>query len=248
MSRTSIALAIAACLTPLGAQQGGRGGGQAAALAPPATIEQRTAGMRKIDGYFPVYWEERTGNLWLEIPRLDTDFLYATGLAAGLGSNDIGLDRGQEGGGKVVAFQRVGPRVLLVQGNENFRSSSPNPAEQRSVADSFAKSVLWGFTVAAESGGRVLVDATDFFLRDGHGAGNALGGVGAAVYRVDRTRTALYLPRTKAFPKNTEIEVTVTFTNEATGGRGGGGGGPSQGPPPIVVTVPGAPAAAAGGR
>jgi hypothetical protein len=208
-------------LSSLHAQQPGRG----AAAQPPAripSIEERTAaGMTKLDGLFPVYWEERTGNLWLEIPRLDTPVLYTTGLAAGLGSNDIGLDRGQEGGGKIVFFERVGPRVLMVQGNENFRSSSANPAERRSVEDSFAKSILWGFTVAAESGGRILVDATDFFLRDGHGAGNALG----AGYRVDRTRSAVYLPRTKAFPKNTEIEVTLTFTNETGGRRGGRGGG-----------------------
>jgi hypothetical protein len=200
--------------------------------------------MQKLDGYFPLYWDERAGSLWLEIPRFDTDFLYTTGLAAGLGSNDIGLDRGQEGGGKIVSFQRVGPKVLLVQPNESFRSSSANPAERRAVADSFARSVLWGFTVAAESNGRVLVDATDFVLRDGHGAGNALSS-GASVYRADRTRSAIYLPRTKAFPKNTEIEVTLTFTNEAGGGRGGGGGGPAQGPPSIQVT---APAAGRGGR
>jgi hypothetical protein len=199
--------------------------------------------MQKIDGFYPVYWEERTGNLWLEIPRLDMPVLYTTGLAAGLGSNDIGLDRGQEGGGKIVSFERVGPRVLMVQGNESFRSSSSNPAERRSVEDSFAKSVLWGFAVAGETGGRVLVDATDFFLRDGHGAGGSLG-----AYRVDRTRSAVYLPRTKAFPKNTEIEVTLTFTNEATGGRGGGGGGPNQGPPAIVVATPGAAAGAGAGR
>ena len=65
--------------------------------ASPQTIEQRTTGMQKLDGYFPVYWEDRAGTLFLEIPRFDTEFLYATGLAAGLGSNDIGLDRGQEG-------------------------------------------------------------------------------------------------------------------------------------------------------
>ena len=250
MFRLSLAaLFLFACLH---AQQPGRGPGAAAAL-PPARIppiEERSAGMRKLDGFFPVYWEERTGNLWLEIPRLDTPILYTTGLAAGLGSNDIGLDRGQEGNGKIVSFERVGPRVLMVQGNENFRSSSPNPAERRSVEDSFAKSVLWGFTIAAETDGRILVDATDFFLRDGHGAGNALGS-GAAAYRVDRTRSAVYLPRTKAFPKNTEIEVTLTFANE-TGpggypGRGGGFASPNQGPPPIVVAAPGA-AAGRGGR
>jgi hypothetical protein len=245
MSRLFAALCF---LASLHAQQGGRGPG--AATQPPArtpSIDERTAFMQKLDGYFPVYWEERTGSLWLEIPRLDTPVLYVTGLAAGLGSNDIGLDRGQEGGGKIVSFERVGPRVLMVQGNENFRSSSTNAAERRSVADSFAKSILWGFTVAAESNGRVLVDATDFFLRDGHGAGGSLG-AGPAAYRVDRSRSAVYLPRTKAFPKNTEIEVTLTFTNETAGGRGGGGAGPNQGPPPIVVATPAAaPGAAAGG-
>src|ERR1035438_6577790 len=244
MSRLFAALFL---LASLYAQQGG---GRGAAAQPPAripSIEERTGGMQKLDGFFPVYWEERTGNLWLEIPRLDTPVLYATGMAAGLGSNDIGLDRGQEGGGKIVSFERVGPRVLMVQGNENFRSSSDNPAERRSVEDSFAKSILWGFTVAGESNGRVLVDATDFFLRDGHGAGGSLGS-GAAVYRVDRTRSAVYLPRTKAFPKNTEIEVTLTFTNETGGGRSGGAG-PNQGPPGIVVATPAAApgAAAAGG-
>jgi hypothetical protein len=210
---------------------------------PIPTIEDRTAAMRKLDGYFPLYWDERTGNLWLEISRLDDDFLLATGLAAGLGSNDIGLDRGLEDGGKVVSFQRVGPKVLLVQGSESFRSSSANPAERRSVEDSFAKSVLWGFTVGAESHGHVLVDATEFFVRDGGGAGNALSG-GGANYKIDRTRSAVYAARTKAFPKNTEIEVTLTFTNESSGGRGGGFA-PTQGPPPIQVH---APAPSGGGR
>jgi hypothetical protein len=202
-----------------------------------STIEERTAGMRKLDGYFPLYWDERTGNLWLEIPRFDHDFLWVTGLAAGLGSNDIGLDRGMEDDGKVVSFQRIGPKVLLVQGNQSFRSSSSNPAERRSVEDSFAKSVLWGFTVGAEADGRVLVDATDFFVRDGTGAGGALSG--DASYKVDRPRSAVYLPRTKAFPKNTEIEVILTFTKEP-GGGGGAGFAPTQGPPPIQVPAPGA--------
>jgi len=243
-------LTLALCAFGLHAQQGGRGGGagQAGGGAPAGgrvpTVEERITGMQKIDGYFPIYWDEKTGNLWMEISHMDTDFLYAGGLAAGLGSNDIGLDRGQEGQGRVVSFQRVGPRVMMVQGNESFRSSSANAAERRSVEDSFAKSILWGFAVGAESNGRVLVDATDFFLRDGLGAAGALGGA----YRVDRTRSAVYLPRTKNFPKNTEIEVTLTFTNETAGGRGGGFG-PAQGPPQIVVPVPGAAAGAGrGGR
>jgi len=210
---------------------GGGGGGRGAQAAggPIGSIADRTAGMQKIDGYFPLYWDERTGSMFLEIPRFDTEFLFNSGLAAGLGSNDIGLDRGSGGGARLVLFQKVGPRVLLVQPNQSFRSSSANALERKSVEDSFAKSVLWGFAVAAESGGHVLVDATDFLLRDVTGAGNALR---PGNYRVDRTRSVFYLPRTKGFPKNTEVEMTLTFANDAAGGRGGGGG-PAQGPDQI---------------
>jgi hypothetical protein len=182
--------------------------------------------MRKIDGYFPLYWEERTGSMFLEIPRFDSEFLFTTGLTSGLGSNDIGLDRGGGSGGRVVLFQRVGPRVMLVQPNQSFRSSSNNPRERKSVEESFAKSVLWGFTVAAESNGRVLVDATQFFLRDVHGAAGSLR---PGTYRIDPTRSAFHLPTTRGFPKNTEVDMMLTFVSEPGGGRGGGGG-PSQGP------------------
>jgi hypothetical protein len=225
-----IAATIAALTVPLRAQQPAR-------PAAPPSIAERTSGMQKIDGYFPLYWDERTGSMFLEVVRLDTDFLFSTGLSAGLGSNDIGLDRGRGGAGRIVQFQRVGPRVMLVQANQSFRSSSPNPLERKSVEDSFAKSILWGFTVAAESSGRVLVDATEFFLRDINGAGNSLR---PGNYRVDRTRSAFHLPNTKGFPKNTEVDVILTFVNEPTGG-GGGGGGPAQGPQAI------GPAAGGGG-
>ena len=183
--------------------------------------------MKKMDGYFPIYWDERTGSMFVEIPRFDTDFLFSNGLSAGLGSNDIGLDRGRGGQGRVVQFQRVGPRVFLVQGNQSFRSSAKNPLERKSVEDSFAKSILWGFEVQAESGGRVLINATDFMLRDVNGAANSLR---PGNYRLDRTRSAFYLPNTKNFPRNTEVDMTLTFVNEAAGGGGGGGGGPVQGP------------------
>src|SRR4029453_6794898 len=227
---------VVVCLAPPAAAQGRGGGGpstgsgQAGAAAPLPSIDDRTASMQKIDGYVPLYWDERSGSLFMEVARFDTEFLFNTGLAAGLGSNDIGLDRGAGGGARLVVFQRVGPRVLLVQPNQSFRSSSANPLERKSVEDSFARSILWGFTVAAESSGRVLVDASDFLLRDITGAAGALP---PGNFRVDRTRSAFYLPRTKAFPKNTEVEMTLTFVNEGAGGRGGGGGGPAQGPPGI---------------
>jgi hypothetical protein len=196
------------------------------------SIDDRTSGMKKLDGYFPVYWDERTGSLFLEIPRFDTDFLYTNGLSAGLGSNDIGLDRGTGRGSRLVQFQRVGPQVFLVQPNQSFRSTSKNPLERKSVEDSFAKSILWGFPVAAESSGRVLVDATPFLLRDVAGAAQSLR---PGNYQVDRTRSAFYLPNTRNFPKNTEVDMTITLVAQPTGG-GGGGGGPTQGPAPIGAT------------
>jgi len=136
--------------------------------SPVQTIEARTAGFQKLDGYLPLYWDQKTGSLFMEINKFDTEMLYSTGLSAGLGSNDIGLDRGQSGQGRVVKFQRIGPRVLMVQPNYTFRANSRNLDERRAVEDAFATSILWGFTVGAESDSRVLVDATDFFLRDAH--------------------------------------------------------------------------------
>ena len=126
-SLSVMALTLAAVVSA-GAQQAAP-----ARSGPVPSIEDRTSGLRKIDGYFPLYWDERAGTMLLEVPRVDADFLLSTGLSAGLGSNDLGLDRGQGGQGRIVRFQRVGPRLMLVQGNQSFRSSSTNPLERRSV-------------------------------------------------------------------------------------------------------------------
>ena len=186
------------------------GPSRAAAQGVP-TIEEKTADMQAIDGYFPMYWEDGTGTLWLEISRFNTEELYLSGLSAGLGSNDIGLDRGQTRS-RLVVFERVGPKIFMVQRNYQFRAASDNPDERRAVEDAFAKSILWGFTVAAETNGRVLVNTTDFLLRDTHGVIPRLQQDGQ--YRVDQSRSAVYLPRTTGFPQNTEVDVTVTFTSQ----------------------------------
>src|SRR3982074_3542471 len=144
------------------------------APTPTPTIAQKTASAQKLPGYFNVYGDAQRGKLWLEIDRWSSEFLYQTSLTAGIGSNDIGLDRGQLGGTHVVRFERSGPKVLLVQSNMEYRAVSEDADERRAVRDSFAESALWGFTVAAEEGERALVDATDFFLRDAHGVPAAL--------------------------------------------------------------------------
>ncbi len=183
----------------------------------PQTFASRTAGLHKIDGFFPLYWDEHSGKMWLEIDRFDQEFLYITALSAGVGSNELGLDRGSMRAPMVVQFERSGPRVLLIESNYGFRAPGGDAAARRAVRDSFARSTLWGFDAAADDGGRVLVDATNFFLRDAAGVSDRLAHQKQGQYRVDPTRTAFYLPLTKAFPRNTEVETTITFTGEPTG-------------------------------
>jgi len=183
----------------------------------PQTITEKVAGMEKFPGFFPFYWEAKTGKIWLEIDRWNTEFLYVESLPAGIGQNDIGLDRGQLGNSSIVRFDRVGPRVLLVAPNYSFRASTNNPDERLAVRDAFAESTLWGFEVAAEEGSRALVDATNFFLRDVHQVTNTLQRAQQGTYRLEPSRSAFYLPNTKNFPQNTEVETTLTFTGEPVG-------------------------------
>lgn len=109
-----------------------------------ATIAEKTAGMKKLDGFYPVYWDGKGGNLLLEIERLGEEFLYYTSLAAGLGSNDVGLDRNQIGRERLMRFDRVGPKVLLVDSSLKFRAVCDDVAERRAVTDAFATSTHWG--------------------------------------------------------------------------------------------------------
>jgi hypothetical protein len=180
-------------------------------------ITEKVKGMEKFPGFFTFYWDAKAGKIWLEIDKFNSEFLYVESLPAGIGSNDIGLDRGQLGSSSIVRFDRSGPRVLLVAPNYSFRATSNNADERQAVKDAFAESTLWGFEVAAEDGGRVLVDATNFYLRDVHQVTNTLQRNQQGTYRLDPTRSAFYLPNTRNFPRNTEVETTLTFTGDPTG-------------------------------
>jgi len=186
-------------------------------LAPAATFNEKTAGATRMPGYFPLYWDAKAGKVLLEIARFNTEFLYVNSLPAGLGSNDIGLDRGQLGATRIVRFERSGPKILLVQPNYAYRAITDDVHERDAAEQSFAQSVLFGFTVEAEEDGRVLVDATQFYLRDAHNVTGTLQRTHQGAFRLDPSRCAFYLPRTKNFPKNTEVEVTLTFTSDAPG-------------------------------
>lgn len=208
-----------------------RTGAQGGAGLP--TIESHTAGFERLDGFFPLYWDDDAGTLWLEIERLGVEVLYVNALAAGVGSNDIGLDRGQLGGTRIVRFERIGRKILMVQPNHAYRATTSNPDEQRAVDDAFATSVLFGFAVAARTGNRFLVDATPFLLRDVHGVADSLPGT----YRLAGPRSAVYLPRTRAFPRNTEMEATLTFVRDSRGDGPGFGRGSIEAVAPSAEAV-----------
>lgn len=182
------------------------------------TIASKTEGMQKMEGYFPLYWDATGGNVWLEVPRFNEEFLYVVSLPAGLGSNDIGLDRGQLGPRRLVYFERVGPKILMIAPNLRFRADSDNPLEAKAVRDAFAESVVWSFKAEAETDGRVLVNATSFIVRDAHGVVGRLRGSGQGTFRLDANRSAPYLTMTKAFPENTEMEARLTFLSDRPGG------------------------------
>src|SRR3954463_2990758 len=219
MKPIHIALAVALSLGSIAASAQDAGKTQAKEPEKLPTIASRVDRLQKIDGFMPLYWQPAAGKLLMEIGRFNQEMLYQVSLPAGLGSNPVGLDRGQLGDSSVVTFERVGPKVLMTQPNYSYRAITSDEAERRAVRDSFAQSVLWGFKVEAEEGGRVLVDATSFFMRDAHGVIDRLRQAKQGSYKLDDSRSALYLARTKGFPQNTEIETTLTFTTDGDPGR-----------------------------
>ncbi len=196
-----------------------------APATPPQTLADRTAKMQHMPGLLALDYDAKAGKVFLEVP-LDSkgrssDLLYSLSLPHGAGSNDLGLDRGQIGGvgeggaGVLVYFQRSGPKVLLMQPNLKFRSTAADPAEQQSVHESFAESVMFGFKVESESpDGTVLLDATDFFVRDARGVAEALAAARQGTYKFDVARSALVPEVIRAFPKNIVVESVVTVSTD----------------------------------
>ena len=181
------------------------------------SIEQHTEGMTQMDGLFDLYWDNANGSLFWEISELDTEFLYQISMGSGLGSNPVGIDRGQLRGTHVLAAKRIGPRILLMEPNYGFVAQSENLSEAQAVRDAFAPSVHWGFEMVAETGERVLVDATQFFLRDARGVIDQIAARGEGDFTLDASRSAIHLPATRSFPENTEVESILTFTSSNPG-------------------------------
>lgn len=181
------------------------------------SIEAFTKGMQQKQGFFNFYYDSKQDKVYLEVDKLNQQVLFQSSLPQGLGSNDIGLDRGQLGDTRVVQFEQYGNKVLLNQVNTYYRADTNNQAEKESVKEAFAKSVLHGFTVAADSDDSVLIDYTPFLLSDIHGVKKTLARKKQGNFSIVGNRSAVFMPRSKAFPDNTELEAIVSFKGTKPG-------------------------------
>jgi hypothetical protein len=197
------------------------------------TIAEKTKDWKRYDGYFTFWWDAKNGKIWIQVDKFDQEFLYVNSLPTGVGSNDIGLDRGQIGNSRIVYFNRVGNKLLLIQPNYDFRASSANVKERNAVRESFAQSAIAGFEITIDEGNKVLIDATLFLLRDAQGAADRIRSMHQGSYSVNENRSAIYLPNTRNFPFNSEFEATITFT----GGSDAGDFVKSVTPSPEAITV-----------
>lgn len=172
--------------------------------------------LKKYDGYFDFYYDPAEDKIYLEVDKTDTEFLYAHFLTSGVGSNDVGLDRGQLGGGEVVSFVKKGNKLLLIQPNLGFRAETSNVLEKKSIEEAFAKSVLFGFDIKETTNKNTyVIDLTPFLMQDAHGVAEKLESGGHGNFKIDASKSALSLEKTKAFPENVEFETLLTFTGEA---------------------------------
>ncbi len=169
------------------------------------------------NGFFNFHYEEAKDRILLEVDELNKEFLYVYALSTGLGSNDIGLDRGQLGNEQVVKFQKTGNKLLLIQPNLYYRAMTDNALEKKSIQQAFAESVIGGFEIIEEKKGSYLIDFTSFLKRDAHGVIDILKSAGQGHYQLDPNRCAIALQNTRSFPKNTEFEAMLTFEGKAEG-------------------------------
>ncbi len=178
-----------------------------------------TESMQKYEGYFDFYYDETKDQILLEVDRLEEEFLYVNSLSQGVGSNDIGLDRGQLGNTRVVYFRKAGNKLLLIQPNLTYRAYTENALEKASVDQAFAKSVLFGFPIKESADSTHLIDLTPFLMQDTHGVSLRLKQSKQGSYSLDKTRSALSLGRTRSFPMNSEFDVLLTFKGQPAGGE-----------------------------
>ncbi|NVJ59597.1 MAG: zinc-dependent metalloprotease [Gammaproteobacteria bacterium] len=181
------------------------------------SITQFTKSMRLIPGFFDLYVDDKTAKSYLKIESFSEDFIFATSLPYGLGSNDIGLDRGLQGGSRLVYWHRVGDTIFLVEKNTQYRSSDQSKAAQQAVKEAFAESRLANFEIQASEGDATLIDVTSLATRDWMGVANRIEQTKQGNFRLSSSLSSLDLDVQKSFPKNTEIQAVLTFEGDKAG-------------------------------
>ena len=182
-----------------------------------AQFDKDKENYQKFEGFFDYYYNPEEDKVFLAVDKVNEEFLYVYSLSSGIGSNDIGLDRGQIGNEQVVYFKKAGNKLLLVQPNLMFRARTDNVLEKKSVEQAFAKSILFGAQIVKSEGETHYIDITEFLMRDAHGVASRLKRMEQGSYNLDRSRSAVNLERTRAFPKNVEFDVFLTFKGEPKG-------------------------------
>jgi len=186
-------------------------------LSTSAQTADKFKSLKAHTGYFNFYYDESNDKIYLEVKKLNEEFMYVYSLAQGVGNNDLGLDRGQLGNEQVVYFEKQGNKIFLVQPNTQYRANTTNPLEKLSVQQAFAKSVLFGFKIESSTDEVYIIDITDFLMQDAHGVLKRLTQAKQGSYSLDKSKSSLALERTKSFPKNTEFEARLTFAGNGTG-------------------------------
>ena len=169
------------------------------------------------EGFMNFSYNDDSGKIILEIKNLDSEFMYINSLSRGVGNNDLGLDRGQLGNSRVVYFTKRGNKILLIQPNLRYVSNSSNYLENKAVEEAFARSVLFGFDIIEKSNDSYKIDITSFLISDAHGVSQRLKYSNSGSYTLNKSMSAIDLDRTKAFPKNIEFDVLLTFTGNPSG-------------------------------
>ncbi|MBC2840682.1 zinc-dependent metalloprotease [Robiginitalea sp. SC105] len=186
-------------------------------LLVPGQFQEKSKDYQKFEGFFDFYYDDSEGKVYLDVDKLDTEFLYVYSLSSGIGSNDIGLDRGQLGNEQVVFFRKAGNKLLLIQPNLEYRAITENDLERKSVEQAFARSILFGFPIVETIGERHIVELTPFLMQDMHGVSDRLQQTGQGTYSLDSSKSAVNLERSRAFPKNIELDVLLTFKGDPKG-------------------------------
>ena len=170
-------------------------------------------------GFMNFSYIKDSGKIYLEISNLDKEFLYINSLSRGIGNNDVGLDRGQLGKSRLVFFTKKGDKIFLIQPNTRYVSNSSNKLENKAVEEAFARSALFAFDIIKKKNKNYIIDLSPLLINDAHGVTQRLKSSNSGVYTLNKSMSAVELSRTKAFPKNIEFDVILTFTGNPLGSK-----------------------------